>query len=233
MQVEAPSTESAEPQQGRGQREPSAPTRALFRSSCRLPPARIRFDHRREGRHVGGARATGALTRNGLRRRGLRGRQVDCPLDGDARSLGRELEKRASELADVRIALRAVFLQALRNDRFETGGNIGTRVAQGRGISVEDHRAQENNRVGVERHAPGQEPIENDAERPDVRARVDVARRRSCSGDMYGGEPSIDVVGATELLPPVILEMPKSSTLTMRLPSGRRAKNRLPGLRSR
>ena len=60
---------------------------------------------------------------------------------------------------------------------------------------------------------------------------------RTCSGDMYIGEPSTsagpvsDVSIACSLSDD--LEMPKSSTFTSGLPSARRVRNRLLGLRSR
>ncbi len=58
---------------------------------------------------------------------------------------------------------------------------------------------------------------------------------RNCSGDMYEGEPMADAawVRAWSLAVSGVLEMPKSSTLTMGGPLGRVARKRLPGLRSR
>ena len=60
---------------------------------------------------------------------------------------------------------------------------------------------------------------------------------RSCSGDMYIGEPSTSVVCVSAPSvgspAPVIFEMPKSSTLMMRRLSDRFARKRFDGLRSR
>ncbi len=60
----------------------------------------------------------------------------------------------------------------------------------------------------------------------------------TCSGDMYSGDPSTAEVRVSEpscglLARPVILEIPKSSTLTIGVPSVRRMRNRFAGLRSR
>ena len=56
------------------------------------------------------------------------------------------------------------------------------RHSQRRRIAVENDRAEQDDRVGVERHAARQESIQDDAERPDVGARVDVPRRRELLG---------------------------------------------------
>ena len=58
-----------------------------------------------------------------------------------------------------------------------------------------------------------------------------------CSGDMYWGEPTVARGWVRRKLPlwaaSLSLEMPKSSTFTSGVPSGRRVRNRLAGLRSR
>ncbi len=69
-------------------------------------------------------------------------------------------------------------------------------------------------------------------------ARVSTSlAERICSGAMYSGEPIRAAVlvsdsSSTEL-PVSAFEMPKSSTFTRREPSARRARNKLPGFRSR
>jgi hypothetical protein len=65
--------------------------------------------------------------------------------------------------------------------------------------------------------------------------RVSTSRlERSCSSDMYAGEPRMALVPVS---PSSVswgaFAIPKSSTLTSGLPSARSIRNRLPGLRSR
>ena len=60
----------------------------------------------------------------------------------------------------------------------------------------------------------------------------------SCSGDMYVGDPSAPAAVVIDPVPcdalgSRFLEMPKSRTLTISLPSAPRVKNRFAGLRSR
>ena len=66
-----------------------------------------------------------------------------------------------------------------------------------------------------------------------------VLALRTCSGDMYCGDPS-SVLGAVRLFFDgassswrIDFEMPKSSTFTMRVPFARSARNKFDGLRSR
>src|SRR5882672_8143853 len=72
-----------------------------------------------------------------------------------------------------------------------------------------------------------------------VRVSTDLGRR-ICSGDLYAGEPSSECVavrlgaGSSALSSTLMaLLMPKSSTLTSELPSGRCVRNKFAGFRSR
>ncbi len=72
--------------------------------------------------------------------------------------------------------------------------------------------------------------------RDQMSVRASTSREeRSCSGDMYTGEPMMAwvLVTARSAVGPDILEMPKSSTLMEGVPSGPLVRKRFSGLRSR
>ena len=84
--------------------------------------------------------------------------------------------------------------------------------------------------------APERSSYTIDAERPHVRARVDVARRAHLLGRHVAGRAHDGVRlrhPAVLARSPATLEIPKSSTFTQGAPSGRRVRNRFAGLRSR
>ena len=98
--------------------------------------------------------------------------------------------------------------------------------------------SQLGHRFAVERDPARQQLEEDDAERPDVRPRVDLlGRRASARATCRAGEPmrALVVVMSCARRPPcvVIFEMPKSSTLIESWPSARRMQKRFAGFRSR
>ena len=88
-----------------------------------------------------------------------------------------------------------------------------------------------------ERRAAREHLVEHDARGPEVGARVHVAWRCGPGrGSCTRGFPRSIPVRVREPMPPaasITLAMPKSSTLTMKVPSGPRVRNTLSGLRSR
>ena len=107
-------------------------------------------------------------------------------------------------------------------------GASGRRLRRGSALLLEDHGAELGDGVRLERHAPRQKLEQDDAERPDVGARVDVARRRHLLGRHverrahHGRRLRSCRDRSPRRRCPVTFEMPKSSTLTTGEPSARR-----------
>jgi hypothetical protein len=86
------------------------------------------------------------------------------------------------ELRDVRVPLRRLLLQAGVDDVGETGGHVAADLGQRRGRLLQDRRDDLGHGVAGEGQALPEQLVEDDAERPDVGADVDLVGRHHLLG---------------------------------------------------
>ncbi len=103
-------------------------------------------------------------------------------LDGGARARGREIGEGARELAHVGEAAGGVLLQAAEDDGLHRGRRVGAQRSERWRRLLEDVDVELGDGLGAEGDVPGEQLEEDDAERPDVGALVDVARRPELLG---------------------------------------------------
>ncbi len=194
--------------------------------STRLPR------NERLGRHRG--RVGGHRREHGRRR----SRDAEHARDGEGAALvfGRgEGRERLGELGDVRVALRHLAPHAAGDDRRDPRGHVRPQRGDGLGRVLEHLGHDLGRGLGHEGRPPHEQLVEDDPERPDVRALVDALGRQqllraTCNRACPSRSPSWS---ARRPRGRSTLEMPKSSTLTMGLRPGCSARKRLEGLRSR
>jgi len=141
----------------------------------------------------------------------------------------RERRQHAGELSGVAAAVSRILREAAIENVVELGreDEIGAHVREARRRRHRDARAEDEKVALFERSAPRQHLEQDDAERPDVGARVDL--------DVAAKLLRPFAVNATSARPfrGVSFEIPKSTTLTIGAPPRARARNRFAGLRSR
>ena len=111
----------------------------------------------------------------------------------------RKLRQCVRERTNVGVPIVRAFLQTLGDDRGEPVRKIGALLQDRRRVGDEHRGADLRKRVSVERWRAREELVEDDSERPDVGARVDVARRRELLG-RHVERRSHEVARARELL---------------------------------
>jgi hypothetical protein len=130
-------------------------------------------------------------------RRGAAPQDAEDTLDRAPLVRRRKGQQRLGQLADGRPAGVRGFLQAALDDRLQPGGNVGDQGRQRRERLDGDLDGEGGEGLGAEGAETPQELVEHDAQRPDVRARVDLARladllrghvRRRAEGRVGGGQ---------------------------------------------
>src|SRR4051812_5368628 len=84
-----------------------------------------------------------------------------------------EIDQRERQLGHVGVPLAAVLFEAPQNDPRKTGGRIGSILLQWLWHSRRDFENELRHGWRRERRTPRDEFVENDADRPNVRASVD------------------------------------------------------------
>ena len=105
-------------------------------------------------------------------------------LDRGPAALRPELGQRQRELRHIPVAARPVLFETLQDDPFQLGGHVRSHRPQRLGRVLTILMTTSGKVSPAKGTRPGEQLVQDDAERPDVGARVDVARRRICSGDM-------------------------------------------------
>ena len=142
------------------------------RSSLRVVRLRRRARLARGRPH--GPPTLGQLRRGCLRAHGLR--RDARPLRVHARRQRREALERAREIPHAREAPLAILRHAPEEDRLQVLRDVGPEAPERHRIGPHHGETDLRDRLPLERRDPGEELVENEPERPDVRARIDVLR---------------------------------------------------------
>ena len=119
-------------------------------------------------RRVRGGALAARLVGRGTHRRGDGGEDRSRLHDG-------EPLERDGELPHALDAARPLLFEASQHDRLEIRRDVGAQRAKRVGLVADDRCERRGRALSFERSAPREEPVQDGAERPHVRARVDVA----------------------------------------------------------